>query len=241
MKLPEIETPQYTIELPISKSKLKFRPYLIKEQKILLIATESKDESSLAEALIQVLNNCLLDNTNLSKLPQVDVEYYFYQLRARSQSEIVTSKYKCQNIVDDVMCGSIMENRLNLLTDLEVINNNNKNIVEISDTIGIKFRAPYFELDELNKNVNELSTKDLFDEVIKSIELIYDENNTYTKDEMTKEQMSTFLDSIPAKKFEEIDNYFSNLPKIIKNIDITCKKCGFEHKIVMEDIFSFFI
>lgn len=241
MKLPELLVPTYNIELPISKQKIKFRPWLVKEQKILLMATEGKENNSVVEALIQVLNNCLITDIDINTLPQVDVEYYFYQLRAKSQSEIVTSKYKCEHLVDSIECGAILEHEFNLTTDLDIINLDIKDTIELTDTVGIKLHAPYFETEDLSKEFEDLTAEDLFNEVIKHVDFIYDENSVYMKGDMESGQLLKFLEELLPDQFEKIDNYFMNLPKIIKKLDITCKKCGYKHDIIMEDIFSFFI
>jgi hypothetical protein len=241
MKLPEVKHPIYTKTLPISKIEIKFRPWLVGEQKILLMAKESDDESSMVEALIQVLNNCLITNINLSTLPQVDVEYYFYQLRARSQSEIVESKYKCEHRVDGNICGNVLEHKFNLLTDLEIVNGDYDSLIPIDTNIGIKFNTPKFEIQDLNVDFTKLNIKDLYDEIIKNVDYIYDENSTYKREDMSTGELLKFLEGISPTQFEPIDKFFSNLPKIVKNIDITCKKCGYEHKIIVEDIFSFFL
>jgi hypothetical protein len=241
MKLPEIKHPIYTITVPISKNKIKFRPWLVGEQKILLMANESDDSSSMVDALIQILNNCLISNIDLSKLPQVDVEYYFYQLRGKSQSEIVETKYKCEHKVNDTICGNRLEHRFNLTTDLEIINVDVDSLIKLTETVGIKFNTPKFEIKDLTIDFSTLTTKDLFDEIIQNIDYIYDENSTYKKEDMSTGELLKFLENLSSSQFEPIDKFFSNLPKIIKTLDIKCNKCGFDHHIVAEDIFSFFL
>ena len=106
--LPTIDTPTYTITLPVSKQEIKFRPYVVKEQKVLLMAIESKDPEAIIEAIKQIVDNCVLTKINARLLPAVDIEFIFYNLRARSQSETVDLKYKCNNIVKGESCGGIM-------------------------------------------------------------------------------------------------------------------------------------
>jgi hypothetical protein len=116
MALPKIDVPTYEIELPVSKKKIKFRPFLVKEQKNLLMAIESTDSVTVQQAISDVLNNCTLtEKINIDKLPIVDVEYYFLHLRAKSVGEVIESKYRCNNIVDSKECGNIMENNLDLM------------------------------------------------------------------------------------------------------------------------------
>lgn len=241
MKLPEITHPTYTITLPKSKHQIRFRPYLVKEQKILMLAIESKDENAILDAIMQILNNCLLDsNVNLSEYCQVDVEYYFYQLRARTYSETITPKYRCNNVVDDKKCNNVMEASFNLTEDLDFINLDVDPLIPITDTIGIKLRVPYFNIDDIDLDIEDLSTDDYFKEIVKNIEFIYDENNTYRIDESNFDETVKFLEQLSSEQFLKIKEFFSKLPKIVKILDVTCDKCGFEHKIVVEDIFDFF-
>ena len=115
MALPKIDTPTYEITLPVSKQKLKFRPFLVKEQKILLMAMESGEKTVIENNIRQVLQNCALDAIDVEQLPLIDIEYYFLQLRARSVGEVVESKYKCENEVDGKICGHINDVSFNIL------------------------------------------------------------------------------------------------------------------------------
>ena len=123
MGLPKIDTPVYEIELPISKKKLKFRPFLVKEQKNLLMAYEADDAETINSNIKQILLNCIIDEKiDIDEIPIVDIEYYFLNLRARSVGEVVETKYKCENKVDDKVCGNVMETSFNVLdVDIELL------------------------------------------------------------------------------------------------------------------------
>ena len=110
MALPKLDTPTYELELPVSKKQIKFRPFLVKEQRNLLMALESNDSSSTQNAIRDILNNCTItEDIDIDKLPIVDIEYYFLNLRAKSIGEIVESRYRCNNVVEGNECGNIME------------------------------------------------------------------------------------------------------------------------------------
>ena len=116
MALPKLDVPTYEIELPISKKTIKYRPFLVKEQKNLLMALESNESSTIQQNVRDILNNCTLtEGINIDKLPIIDVEYYFVNLRAKSVGEVVESKYKCNNEVEGKVCGNLMEKEINLL------------------------------------------------------------------------------------------------------------------------------
>ena len=116
MALPKIDTPVYELDLPLSKKHIRFRPFLVKEQKNLMMAMEADDKETIERNIRQVLTNCTLsDNFNVDRLPVIDVEYYFINLRARSVGEIVENKYICTNEVEGKQCGNKMDTKFNLL------------------------------------------------------------------------------------------------------------------------------
>lgn len=237
MKLPEIQTPTYNITLPVSKKNIKFRPYLVKEHKILLMSSDG-DDLNLTEGVLQILRNCILtEDIDLLELPQIDVEFYFYNLRARSQSEIVETRYRCKNLIEDKECKNIMEYDLNLLTDLEITEIIDSPI-ELTDSVGIKISYPKFK--SKIKHLDKPKSKDILDIIIDSIEYIYDEHSKYKPEDTSEEELLKFVENLSLAQLEKIEDYLKQSPKIIKKIDITCAKCGFEHKIIIDDIFDFF-
>lgn len=237
--LPSIDTPTYTIKLPVSKQEIKFRPYVVKEQKLLLMATESGDKNTLIDAITQIVGNCVLSNINTKDLPITDVEFIFYQLRARSQSEIVELKYKCENIVDGASCGNVMHHGLNLLTDLEVTESL-PTTIQLNDSIGLKVKHQKFELDNLQEK--QLPTpQELFELIAKHIEFIYDEKSTYNSSDISQKDLIDWLGRLTVEQYAKIEEFFLNEPKIHKNLQIKCKKCGFVHDLDVEDILDFFI
>ena len=150
MALPRIDTPIYDLELPLSKKKIRFRPFLVKEQKNLLMALESDDRESIENNIKQVLQNCTItEKVDIEKLPVVDVEYYFLQLRARSVGETVENKYRCDNMVDDKSCGNIMETSLNLLDiKIEDVQDDNDVIEQLAKVDTIVFDNVLEHIDD---------------------------------------------------------------------------------------------
>ena len=115
MALPKLDVPTYEVELPVSKIKIKYRPFLVKEQKNLMMAMESNETSTIQQNIKDILYNCTItEGIEIDSLPIIDVEYYFLQLRAKSIGEIVEARYRCNNEVDDKECGNIMETNINL-------------------------------------------------------------------------------------------------------------------------------
>jgi hypothetical protein len=240
MALPKIDTPIYDLELPLSKKKIRFRPFLVKEQKNLLMAMESGERESIEQNVKQVLNNCTVtEGIDIEKLPVIDIEYYFLQLRARSVGEVVENKYRCDNTVDEKVCGNIMETSLNLL-EIKVENVvEGKDVIELTDTISIKLKYPEFSvLNKLSKltNVSDIA----FEMIAESVEYIYDGEQFHYAKEVEKKELVEFIESLNQQQFSKIEDFFANLPKIEKKIEMKCSRCGFDHSLDVEGLESFF-
>ncbi len=240
MPFPRIETPTYELELPVSKKKIKYRPFLVKEQKTLLMAMESKESDSIHLAIRDILNNCTLtEGVDLDELPIIDIEYYFIQLRAKSVGEIVESRYRCNNTVEEKECGNIMEKNINLLEIKVEQNQEIKAEFQLTDTLTIKLKYPKFGIikDSLNyEDVNDLT----FNMIARSIDYVYDGEQFYYAHEQTQEELVEFVENLNQEQFGKIELFFNNLPKLREKLNITCSKCGFQHNIEVEGLESFF-
>ena len=240
MALPKIDTPIYELDLPLSKKHVRFRPFLVKEQKNLLMAMESGDSKSIEQNVKQVLINCTVtENIDIEKLPVLDVEYYFLNLRARSVGEVVENKYRCDNQVDGSACGNIMETSLNLL-DIKIEGvKENDDVIQLTDTISIKLKYPEFSV--INKLSKLTDVSDIaFEMIADSVEYIFDGEQFYYAKETTTEEMVEFIEGLNQQQFAKIEDFFANLPKLEKKIEMKCSRCGFEHKLDVEGLESFF-
>lgn len=240
MALPKIDTPIYDLDLPLSKKKIRFRPFLVKEQKNLLMAMESNDKDSIEKNIKHILQNCTLTKKiDIEKLPVVDIEYYFLQLRARSVGELVENRYRCDNMVGEQPCGNIMETSLNILDiKVEGIKENN-DVVQLTDKISIKLKYPEFSVVQKISGIQDM-TDVAFKMIADSIEYIYDGEQFYYAKETSPEELMEFLESLNQQQFSKIEEFFSNLPKLEKKIQMKCSKCGFEHTLDVEGLESFF-
>lgn len=239
MALPKIAVPEYEITLPVSKNKIMFRPFLVKEQKILLMAMESGETDTIERNIKQVLNNCLVTPLDINSLPLVDIEYYFLNLRARSVGEIIETKYKCENKVDDKVCGNVMETNINIL-DVEIsLPEVLNDVIELTDKVGIKMKYPNYSV--INRIQKADSVTDIaFELILDCIEYIYDADNLYYAKETPKDELMAFLETLTEKQFEKLESFVDNIPKLKKQINVKCKKCGFDHKINVEGLDDFF-
>jgi len=240
MALPKLDVPTYEIELPVSQKKIKYRPFLVKEQRNLLMAMEASEAKAINLAVEDILHNCTLtENVDVRKLPIIDVEYYFINLRAKSVGEVVESRYKCNNEVDGKVCGNIMEKDINL-TDIKVTQENPVSPeIQLDDKISIKLKYPEFSIvqDSLNyETVNEVT----FNMVAQSIEYIYDGEQFYYASEAQPGEMLSFVEGMNQAQFGKIEEFFNNLPKLKEVLEMDCSKCGYHHTIEAEGLESFF-
>ena len=240
MALPKLEVPTYELELPVSKKNLKFRPFLVKEQKALLMAMESNDAKTIQHNVREILNVCTLtEGINIDKLPIIDVEYYFINLRAKSVSEIAESRYRCNNMVEEKECGNIMDVKVNLTEIVPETDEVVDPVIEITDKISIKMKFPEFGLIQDSVELTNL-TDITFNMIANSVEYIYDGEQFYYASETPIEEMVQFIENLNQDQFEKVENFFNNIPKLRKRIEMTCSKCGFHHNMNVEGLESFF-
>ena len=240
MALPKLDTPTYEIDLPVSKKHIKYRPFLIKEQRNLLMALESNDSSTIQTSIKDILINCTLtENVDVDKLPIVDIEYYFINLRAKSVGEIVESKYRCNNVVEGKECGNIMEKNIDLTKIQVQLPKENNPEIQLTPKIIVKMKYPEFGVvkDSLKyENVNQIT----FNMIAESIEYIYDGEQFYYGHEAQPGEMLEFVESMNQEQFVKVENFFNEMPKLKETLNITCSKCGFNHTIEVEGLESFF-
>lgn len=237
MTLPKIDSPVYELTLPISKQKVKFRAFLVKEQKILMLAQESDDPEFTSNNVKQIIKNCSHTKLDVDNLNPIDIEYFFIQLRARSIGEIVESKYRCNNKVGDDICGNLMDVRIDLL-DIEVDYKDQKDVIQLTDTVGIKLKYPDFKAIKHIKDDSSLIEISM-EVICNSIEYIFDEENYYYPKETPREELVEFVEGLSLEQFKKIEEFFNNLPSLKKEIDVKCAKCGFEHHIKIEGLDNF--
>jgi hypothetical protein len=238
--LPKLDVPTYEIELPISKKKIKYRPFLVKEQKNLLMAVESDDASTIQQNVYDVLNNCTLsENIDINKLPIIDVEYYFINLRAKSVGEIIESKYKCNNEVNDVVCGNSLQSKINLLNIKPHFEEEVDPVINLNEKISIKLKYPEFSIIKNSVDIEDV-TEITFNMIADSVEYVYDGEQFYYAHESQPGEMLAFVESLNQQQFEKIEHFFNNLPRLKETVEMTCGKCGFHHKIDVEGLENFF-
>jgi len=230
MALPKLETPTYTLTLPSTGKQIKYRPFLVKEYKILLTALES-DASEIHRLITELVDVCTFNNVNALELPNFDLEYVFLQIRAKSIGEMTNLELQCNN------CETKISFDLDI-SKAEVIKNpEHTSKVVISDNMTLEMRYPKFsEMAEIYENFNTDKAVDLLCICIKSIltpEAVYDD--------FTKEEITEFVNSFSKQQFEKIEQFFLTMPKLTQHVEQTCSNCGSKNEVNLEGLQNFFV
>ena len=241
--LPKIDVPIYNVELPLTKKKIRYRPFLVKEEKLLMMAMESDDFAGVMTTIKQVANNCILDEVDIDDLPVTDIEFLFLHLRARSVSEVVELNYKCNNTIkddegNDKTCNHIVKLDFNIFDVKPTFDEKHSNKIELSKDLGIVMRYPTFESVEQIEDVDDIQK--VFSILATCIDYIYDADNIYYAKDVSKEELIEFIDSMSRDQFEKVKMFFDTMPKLKKNVNFKCGRCVYSENIEVEGLQNFF-
>jgi len=244
--LPKIDVPIYEVKLPLLNKVCRFRPFLVKEEKLLLMAMESDDEKTISNTIKQIINNCCIDDINVDSMPVSDLEFFFLNLRARSIGENVELQYKCNNKIEDANgdkkdCGHVMKYDLNVLEIEPKIPENHTNKIELDKNMGIVMKYPNFKIVENVSSSNSNEIEQILGIIVNCIDYIYDSESVYYAKDVDKKELQEFVESLSREQFVKVQTFFETLPKIQKEIDFNCSKCGYEEKIFVEGLQNFFV
>jgi hypothetical protein len=249
MKLPEISHPIFEVKLLSQDKPVQFRPFLVKEQKIMMMAIEAKDINTTVKAVKQIINNCLINKIDVDDLPLADIETLFLNLRGRSMGEILNTYFKCTNMVPDIRtdmasippmmkeCGMLIEVPVNVL-EVPLINKDTPRKIMMSDTVGVIMRYP--PLSMIDQIVDTTATEVIYIVAAACIETVFDGENVYNSDDASAEEMVQFVENLPADKFELIADFIDKVPKSRYETNKVCPKCKYEHTFVLEGLSDFF-
>ena len=233
MTLPVINTPTYELVVPSTKETLVYRPFLVKEEKILLMAMEEEKDTQLNRALKQVVNNCTFEKVDVGKLPLFDLEYIFLRIRAKSVGEVA----KIQ-----VLCEDDGETYVPVEIDLETIEvefqEDHTTKIELTDEIGIEMGYPTFEF--LNFKADETEVNQLFDIIGSSIERVYEGETVYEKADFSKKDLKVFLESLTSEQFLRVQKFFETMPRLRHKLEVTNPKTKKVNEITLEGLQAFF-
>lgn len=214
--LPTIETPKYYLTVPSTGESIEYRPFLVKEEKVLLIAQESGAQASMIAAMKDVIRACTFNKIDLYTLAMYDLEYILLQIRARSVGETAKLKIKC----DD--CDEYVPVEINLI-EVEVQQGEEAvNTVQLTDSVGVTLKAP--GLKDIERSAKSKNSNEITSALGSVIESVYDSDNVYPLDQATPKEVDDFIDSLSSQQVVKIQKWVDSIPKLEKEITFTCSK-----------------
>ena len=232
MSLPKLNVPEYDLELPSTKEKITYRPFLVKEEKILLLAMEEDNEKSMATALKQIVSNCTSAD-NIDKLPLFDLEYMFLRIRAKSVGEVAELKLLCE---DD---GKTYADVQIPLEEIEVsFTEGHTPKIELTDGVMVEMRYPTFEM--LGVAPADMNVEKTFELIGSCIERIYEGETVHERADFNDKELGEFLDSLTSEQFQNVQSFFETMPKLKHEVKFKNPKTKKQNKVTLEGLQSFF-
>ena len=234
MALPKLETPTYELELPSTGEKVKYRPFLVKEQKNLMIASESENETEIQNALANLITECTFGKIDPFEVPLFDVEFMFLRIRGKSVGE---------KIELNVLCPDDNKTRTTVTVNLEDIDVHMKathnNEISVTDNITIFMRYPTLkDMSNIGTNTNYVAT--VFNLIKRCVSEIHDEKTIHNRIDISEKEMEEFIDNLPSATFETLGEFFNTMPKVQHPVKVTNPKTKKKGEVIIEGIQSFF-
>ena len=239
MPLPKINTPTYEMTLPSTGKKIKYRPFLVREEKILIMAMESEDMTEITNAIVQILSDCIISkDVKVESLATFDIEYLFLNVRSKSVGETVDV---------NITCPDDGETQVEMSIDIDSIkvqkNRGHKNIIKLDDELSLKLKYPSLEQFvennfETTEGASEIGQS--LSMITSCVEMIYNSEESWEASEYSKKEMDEFIEQLNTKQFKQIEKFFTTMPKLSHTIAVKNPKTGVESEIVLEGLASFF-
>ena len=239
MPLPKISTPTFELELPSNGKKIKYRPFLVREEKILIMALESEDMKQISSAIVQILSDCILTKTvKVQELSTFDIEYLFLNVRAKSVGESVEV---------NITCPDDEETTVQMEIDIDSIkvqkNPEHTDIIKLDDVLSMKLKYPsldQFVENNFEVNENETDVDKSLSMITSCIDIIYDAEDSWNASDSSKKELDEFIEQLNTKQFKEIEKFFTTMPKLSHTVMVKNPKTGVESEVVLEGLASFF-
>lgn len=239
MPLPKISTPTYELELPSSNKKIKYRPFLVREEKILVMALETEDMKQISNAVVQILSDCILTKGfKVSDLATFDIEYLFLNVRSKSVGEKVEV---------NITCPDDGETQVPIEIDIDSIkvqkNPDHTNIVKLDDDLSMRLKYP--ALDQFIENNFEFKEGDSevdksLDMIISCVDMIYNAEDSWSASDVTKQELKDFVEQMNTKQFKQIEKFFETMPKLSHKVVVKNPNTKVESTVTLEGLASFF-
>jgi hypothetical protein len=239
MPLPKINTPTYELEIPSTGKKIRYRPFLVREEKVLIMALESEDMKQITNAIVEILSECILTKgVKVTDLSTFDIEYLFLNLRSKSVGE---------SLEVNVTCPDDGETQVKMEIDLDSIkvqkDSNHNNIIKLDDTLSMKMKYPSitqfvennFEIQEAGEDVNKS-----LEMITSCIEMVYNQDECWSASDCTKQELQEFVEQMNTKQFKEIESFFTTMPKLSHTLMVKNPNTKIENEVVLEGLASFF-
>jgi hypothetical protein len=240
MPLPKIATPTYELTLPSSGKSIKYRPFLVKEEKILILALESQDIKQITTAIKQVLKECILSKgIKVEELPTFDIEYIFLNVRGKSVGEAIDLIITCSDDGETEVSVKIFIDEIQVQRDPE-----HSQEIKLDDNLLLKMKYP--SLNEFIKNNFDFSGEDAstieksFDIISSCIDMVYSAEESWSAADCTKKELNDWIETLTSNQFQEIEKFFNTMPKLAHTFKVKNPKTGVESEVTLEGLTSFF-
>ena len=238
MPLPKISTPTYEMVLPSSNKKIKYRPFLVKEEKVLILAMESQDTATVANAVKDVLKNCILSRgIKVEKLSTFDIEYLFLNIRGKSVGEAIEVMVTCPDDGKTQVPTSINIDEIKVIID-----DDHQRDIKLDDTYSLRMRYP--SLDEFVKNnfatASDISVDDTFDLIASCVDQVSSEEESWAAADCTQKELTQFVESLNSNQFKEVEKFFDTMPKLSHTVKVINPNTKKENEVVLEGLQNFF-
>ena len=240
MALPKVNTVEYFCKLPVAGDEVKYRPFSVGEQKVLLQALEDGETKTIANIVVNLVDSCCSftdSSDSIRKLSNTDLEYLFLQIRIKSVGETTTVVLGC------IQDGCDGQTNVDVdLTTIDVEGEIKDNKIMLTDSVGVTLKVPNFnEIQATIGDISEIGSSDIFSVLAQSIESIFDAEEVHSKGDFTTKELNDFVNELSTEQFNNIMEWFSSLPKLIKDVEYNCNKCGTPCKVRLEGIQNFFV
>ena len=236
MALPKLTTPTYELEIPSTDEKIKYRPFLVKEEKILMMAMESKSSADITQAVKDIVMECTFNKVDISNMPMFDVEYIFLQIRSKSVGEVSKLKILCQ---DDGKTYADVELDLN---EVKVqVGDDHTNKIELTEDMGLIMKYP--TIDSFSETgIRDINPSNMLDVISTCILQIYEKKGekTYDPKDQTKKELTEFIEQLNTKQFKDVQKFFETMPKLKHEITVKNPKTKKESKVTLTGLNDFF-
>ena len=239
MPLPTISTPTYELTLPSSGKKIKYRPFPVREEKVLIMALESEDTKQITNSVIDILNSCILSKgIKLETLATFDIEYLFLNIRSKSVGETIDVNIVCPDDNKTQVAVTVDVDSIKIKKDRK-----HKNVIKLDDNLSLKLKYPsmtQFIDSNFESKIDESEVKSTLDMIISCIDVIFNEEESWPASESTPKELEDFIDQLNTKQFKLIEDFFATMPKLTHTIKVKNPNTGVESDVKLEGLAAFF-